>query len=138
MSKQVLVFLVEDDLDDQGLFHDALAEIDKNIQLVTAVNGVEAMRKFNHETYLVPDYIFMDLNMPLMNGLQCLREFKKIPSFENVPVIIYSTSCSERDIQEAHKAGAFYYFRKPYSFLELCSELKIVLQKAAEGNTGRN
>jgi CheY-like chemotaxis protein len=64
MSKPVLVFLVEDDLDDQGLFHDALAEIGGDIQLVTAVNGVEAMRKFNQETYLVPDYIFMDLNMP--------------------------------------------------------------------------
>jgi DNA-binding response OmpR family regulator len=73
-----------------------------------------------------------------MNGLQCLKEFKKIPSFEKVPVIIYSTSSSERDIQEAHKAGAFHYFSKPHSFPELCSELKIVLQKADEANSGRN
>lgn len=132
MSKQVLIFLVEDDIDDQDLFHDALAEIDKDFHLITAVNGVEAMRKFNQDTYLVPDYIFMDLNMPMMNGLQCLKEFKKIPSFEKVPVIIYSTSSSERDKQEAHKAGAFYYFNKPYSFTELCAELKVVLHNAGK------
>ena len=126
MKKTGLVFLVDDDIDDQGLFLDALSEIDKDIQLVTAVNGVEALQKLSNEL-LVPDYIFMDLNMPLMNGIQCLKELKKVATLAKIPVVIYSTSSFSKDLEEAKKAGAFDYIIKPFSFPELCDRIRKVL-----------
>ena len=124
----ILIFLVEDDIDDQGLFQDALSEIDRSIQLVTAPNGVEALRKINKNMLSIPDYIFMDLNMPLMDGIQCLKEFKKLPSLADIPIVIYSTSTYEKDSEDAKKAGAFEYIVKPFSFPELCKEIKKILR----------
>lgn len=122
-----LILLVEDDIDDQGLFKDALWEIDKNIQLVIASNGVEALQKIRTNSAMIPDYIFMDLNMPMMNGIQCLTEFKKIPFLKNIPIVIYSTSSYPKDAEEAKTAGAFQYMIKPFSFPEFCSSLKKIL-----------
>jgi CheY-like chemotaxis protein len=127
MKKTGLVFLVDDDIDDQGLFLDALSEIDKNIQLVTAANGVEAVQKLASDIQLHPDYIFMDLNMPLMTGIQCLKELKKIPALAKIPVVIYSTSSYSKDLEEAKIAGAFDYIIKPFSFPELCEKIRKVL-----------
>jgi len=126
-KKPSLVFLVDDDLDDQMLFRDAIVEIDPAIEVLTAVNGVQALKKLTIEMVTKPDYIFIDLNMPLMNGLQCLKEIKQLPGFLHVPVVIYSTSSYEKDIQQTADHGAFHYIVKPFSFRELCEKIQTVL-----------
>jgi CheY-like chemotaxis protein len=123
-----LVFLVDDDLDDQMLFRDAIVEINPAIEVGTAVNGVQALQILTQEPKPKPDYIFIDLNMPLMNGIQCLKEIKAIPDLQNIPVIIYSTSSYEKDMQQTAENGAFYYIVKPFSFQELCERIKTVLE----------
>ena len=125
--KKLLIFVVDDDMDDLMLFQDAINEIDPSIKIETAGNGVEAIKKLNGGLSASPDYIFVDLNMPLMNGIQCLQEIKKIPSHSHIPVIIYSTSSYERDIMQTISNGAFHYIVKPFSFQELCDKLKKVL-----------
>lgn len=125
--KTSLIFVVDDDQDDLMLFQDAINEIDPSIRIETAGNGVDALKKLGSEPSLDPDYIFIDLNMPLMNGIQCLQEIKKMPSRAHIPVIIYSTSSYERDIMQTINNGAFHYVVKPFSFQELCEKLKRVL-----------
>lgn len=127
MKHSPLLFLVDDDLDDLMLFRDAIKEIDPLIQIDTAGNGVDALKKLNAGLLREPDYIFIDLNMPLMNGIQCLQEIKKIPALSHIPVIIYSTSSYERDILQTINYGAFHYIVKPFSFHELCEKLSKVL-----------
>jgi len=131
MEKSLLLLLVDDDVDDQMLFQDAIREIDASIKVETAMNGVDALKVLSVNE-IAPDYIFVDLNMPLMNGIQCLQEIKKLPDYAHVPVIIYSTSSYERDILQTINNGAFYYIVKPFSFQELCDKLRKVLTMTTE------
>jgi CheY-like chemotaxis protein len=127
MKKRLLLFLVDDDPDDLMLFKDAINQIDPSIEIETAVNGVEALQKLSNQLIREPDYIFIDLNMPLITGSQCLREIKKMPLVCHIPVIMYSTSSYEKDILQTIQDGAFYYIVKPFSFHELCDKLNKVL-----------
>jgi len=128
MKKPLLLFLIDDDLDDLMLFKDAINEIDASIRVETATNGVEGLKKLSGgELIGEPDYIFIDLNMPLMNGIQCLQEIKKMPAHSHIPIIIYSTSSYEKDILQTIKNGAFQYIVKPFSFQELRERVSKVL-----------
>ncbi|MBV9986927.1 MAG: response regulator [Chitinophagaceae bacterium] len=118
-----LILLVDDDLDDQGLFLDALQEIDADARLIAAINGIDAIDKLKRMEKL-PDLIFLDLNMPLMNGMQFLQELKRSAIWKDIPVIMYSTSSYKKDIDTALKAGAMDYIVKPFSFGELCESLR--------------
>ncbi|CAN5234628.1 hypothetical protein BH23BAC2_BH23BAC2_27750 [soil metagenome] len=60
-----------------------------------------------------PDLILMDLNMPVMNGFECLKEIRSNPVFLDIPVIIFSTSNYEKDIAHAEELGALGYLHKP-------------------------
>ncbi len=124
MKKTSLIFLVDDDPDDLMLFKDAINEIDNSIRIITAANGVDALAKLKEGISPEPDYIFIDLNMPLMNGIQCLQEIKKLPAISGIPVIIYSTSSYEKDMLQTISNGAFQYMVKPFSFQELCDKLR--------------
>src|SRR6266487_683666 len=102
-SKAALFLLADDDADDQQLFKEALNEIDKSIRCLTASSGEEALNKLKTDLKQLPDYIFLDLNMPRMNGLECLVEIKKTNTLKHIPVIIYSTSSAEKDVEETRK-----------------------------------
>lgn len=84
-------YLIDDDSDDRDFFEIALEELDEKICLKTANNGIEAL-EFLKEANYTPDVIFMDINMPRMDGWECLAEIKKIEKLQSVPVIIYTTS----------------------------------------------
>lgn len=129
------IFLVDDDMDDRGIFMDALQEIDSSIELEMAVNGIDALERIQAAHAVLPDYIFMDLNMPLMNGVQCLRELKQTPAVAHIPVVMYSTSSHGKDRDEAARAGASDYIVKPFSFIELCSLIRTVLDGKSNGST---
>jgi CheY-like chemotaxis protein len=117
------VFLVEDDMDDQLFFKMALTEIDPMAECVTAQHGADGLQKLmNMEEY--PDLIFMDLNMPVMNGFECLKEISSSPELMDIPIIIFSTSHEEKDIVHAEKLGASGYLYKPNDNEDLISTLK--------------
>ncbi len=100
------ILLVEDDLDDQGFFVDAISTIE-NVELQhISNNGLEALYSLLHSPTL-PDLIFMDINMPKMNGLECLAEIIKNPYLKNIPVIMLSTSGEQGAITGALGACAF-------------------------------
>lgn len=122
------LLLVDDDTDDQELFKLALAELNHPVKCLTACNGQEALENLCAHAYR-PDLIFLDLNMPLMNGIVFLERIKDIEHLKDIPVIIYSTSDEPREISTARSMGAIDYITKPARFDELCRLLQLVLAK---------
>jgi CheY-like chemotaxis protein len=104
--------LVDDDDDDKEIFCLALQKVDPSIKCVTASDGREALSILDEEPF-VPEYIFLDLNMPLMDGKECLKEIKKRNHLKHIPVIIFSTSSAGKDIEDTKKLGAKSFITKP-------------------------
>jgi len=118
----MIVLNVDDDLEDREFFSEALREIDPSITCLLAESGMEALSLL-HEQVLPPDYIFLDINMPMMDGKQCLKALKSIPEFESIPVIMYSTSTDTREIRECYNLGAEDFLIKPHSYEKLVHDL---------------
>ena len=115
---QITLLIVDDDPDDLWLFCEAVYEINKASRCITACNGKEALQLLQN-AIIKPDFIFMDLNLPFMNGKECLTELKKNSEFSDIPVIIYSTSKLQKDIDEVYKLGAAHFLSKPNSFRDI-------------------
>ena len=128
MASAPLFFLADDDVDDQMLFLEALMEINSNIRCTIAKNGEEALLILQDRNGQIPDYIFLDLNMPRMSGLKCLLELKKINAISHVPVIIYSTSSQKEYIDESMKLGATHFFVKPSNFRGLMAFIQDLIK----------
>lgn len=109
---KITCLLVDDDDDDKEIFCLALAEVDPSIECHIASDGIEALEMLK-DTSFTPDFIFLDLNMPLMSGKECLVEIKKRRHLENTAVIIFSTSASQKDIEDTAALGASSFITKP-------------------------
>ena len=125
MEKKIFL-LADDDSDDTEMFCEALASIDSTNVCHCATNGREALKKLNELTEM-PHLIFLDINMPVMNGWQCLKTLKDDERFKQIPVLIISTSSHKRDIDIAADLGAKCYFTKPNDFNELTQVLKVIV-----------
>jgi CheY-like chemotaxis protein len=122
MKKTIL--LIDDDEDEFELFIEALRETDFSYDCIFTKDAEQALNLLH---YTVPDFIFLDYNMPRINGLQCLREIKKIESMQDVPVILYSTAISKELTENAITNGAALCIKKPYNLSMLAEILKSVL-----------
>ena len=122
MSHKILI--VEDDIDDQIFFIEAINSIDPYFECVTVGNGAEALDHLSN-TNTLPSIILLDLNMPLMNGYVFLEKIKAISDFKNIPVTIFSTSTSVKDQARTKKLGAKSFFTKS----ENTTDLKVALTK---------
>ena len=113
------LLLVDDDPDDQEFFKAALHAVRQEISFAAATNGQEA---FDQLTAAIcrPDLIFLDMNMPLMNGLDFLKKIKETAMLRHIPVIIYSTTDEPHEISVARSMGAADFITKPTKFDELC------------------
>lgn len=124
-DKLFTCYLIDDDSDDREIFAIAVSELGYPIQLFTAVDGKAGLEQLSGGTFL-PDMIFLDLNMPRMNGQQCLRMLKADPAYASIPVIIYSTSFQQRDREEMQLLGASGFVTKPSS-IETLTEILTAL-----------
>jgi CheY-like chemotaxis protein len=127
MAKEVvtpkILFLVDDDQDDQDIFQEAVKLIDKDIVCYTACDGKDALTKLRDALFL-PDVVFLDLNMPVMNGKECLKALKQDKHLRHIPVIVYSTSAAEKEKSNCLSLGASHYISKPSQFNLLVSKLQ--------------
>jgi len=121
------ILLVDDDHDDQLLFKEALSEADNSIVYHAAFNGIDALEKLNSGEIKIPDLIFLDVNMPKMNGIDCLKELKKADNLKKIPVLMYSTSSFSEYKKECFENGALSYIVKPDDYGQLCGKLKHIL-----------
>ncbi len=124
-SDKTFILLADDDADDCLLFVNALDEINLNTSVETAQDGEQLMHYLNNAP-LLPDIIFMDMNMPRKNGAACLTEIKANEKLKSIPIVIISTSLEPSLIEFLYTNGAHYFIRKPNSF----SKLKFLLQNS--------
>jgi CheY-like chemotaxis protein len=120
------IMLVDDDADDRDLFAEAIAFVNPTLEIVMKRNGEEMIQHLQVADRL-PDLIFLDLNMPRLNGKEALHAIQKDQRWKNIPVIIYTTSLNPLDIDETYNAGARHFMRKPNSFEALKELLNSIL-----------
>jgi CheY-like chemotaxis protein len=109
------ILLADDDIDDSYLFCEAISEISNVIEFSYVSDG-EKLLHFLH-TQRHPDLIFLDLNMPGKNGKECLYEIRGNEKFDRIPIVIYSTSSGQRDVQACFDGGANYYLGPTFPLL---------------------
>jgi CheY-like chemotaxis protein len=119
------ILMVDDDEDDQMLFKEALKQVDNSVRCDTAVNGADALQKLKSEP--PPYMIFLDLNMPIMNGFECLKALKKEQFYQDIPVIIFTTANDTATIEKSRKLGATAFFHKPIDFDLLLAKLRQIV-----------
>ncbi|HTL08472.1 MAG TPA: response regulator [Chitinophagaceae bacterium] len=119
--------MADDDSDDRFLFSAALKLVDPSIHCLMVGNGKEVLTMLQNDFFSLPDCIILDLNMPMMNGLECLQAIKKEPAYQAVPVILYSTTLEKETEQQMKQAGAYACFVKPSGTAELAAALRKLL-----------
>jgi CheY-like chemotaxis protein len=120
IPKQFLsVLLADDDMDDRMLFADAISDLKLNVDLQMVNDGAELMNYLLTSAMIIPEILFLDLNMPRKNGFECLDEIKNSPLLKDIFIIIYSTTESQKEIDDVFRQKANLFIKKPNSFTEL-------------------
>ena len=126
MILKASILIAEDDADDRFLLKTAFAENGYTEKIAFVENGVEVMNYLNDAGKTeYPSFILLDLNMPKKNGREVLKEIKEHPDLKKIPVIIFTTTKNEMEINRCYELGANSYIVKPSSFDLL---LKIIHQ----------
>jgi CheY-like chemotaxis protein len=118
------IILADDDRDDSELFHDVLLQVDSKIKLQVVNDGIELISLLKH---IYPDILFLDLEMPRKNGLECLIEIRKDPVLKPLPVVVFSSTTRPANIQTAYEMGAHLFLIKSPSFAEYTASIKAIL-----------
>jgi len=119
----MLILLVDDDPEEFELFCEALKTMGSDIKCLHAHDGAEALRMLTERRPL-PNYIFLDINMPVMNGWECLTQIKSDPRLASIPVLVYSTTSNAREIESYRQLGAAEFIAKPASFTQLVNVIR--------------
>lgn len=121
------ILLADDDEDDRTFFNDAIKELKMNNKLTIFKDGEELMDYMSDPDSPIPHILFLDLNMPCKTGHDCLKEIRANPRFKDLSIAIYSTSSSEKDIEDTFIGGANVYIKKPSDFNKLKKVIKNVV-----------
>jgi CheY-like chemotaxis protein len=120
------VLLADDDEDDRTLFTEAVHTVASHIKVTLVENEPNLLIFLNSE--IIPEVIFLDVNMPQKSGLDCLRAIKSNINYINTAVVMYSTSNHLKDIDEAYAEGADFYMIKPSNYSTLIEILKSLFE----------
>ncbi len=116
----IQILLVEDNRDHIFFIKTAFEKISLNVEINYVLNGIEAIdylyQKGKYSDKILPNFIFLDLNLPMKKGIDVLKEIKSSDKLKMIPVIILSTSQSEKDILDSYKLNANSYITKPSTF----------------------
>lgn len=130
MTNPIIFFLIDDDEEDTMIFRDMVEECDIPVRLLNAESAREALEMLRQMESSMPDVIFLDLNMPGMDGKECLRELKQDTRLASIPVIMYTTSSHSRDVEETTQAGAVGFITKPSDVRELKRIIETIAMNA--------
>lgn len=140
-SNKLNILLADDDADDREFFKQALDELSIPTNLTTVNDGDELMKYLtaNESDTTNTDVIFLDINMPRKNGIECLSELKQNEKLKHIPVVMFSTSNAWETINMLFKSGAHVYIHKPSDFSQLKQVIHHALPIAAENkfSTGK-
>lgn len=129
-NNYINIALADDDEDDRLFFTEAFEELKIKSKVSTFKDGAELMDYLVQPNNKLPDLLFLDLNMPKKSGLECLEEIKANNRLNTMVIAIYSTSASEKDVENTFVQGANIYIKKPNDF----EKLKKVLSEVVTTN----
>lgn len=109
---------------DQAVFIQALGDVAPNTVCITAENAYEALTVLV-EGNIMPGYIFVELNMPGMSGIEFLKTIKGIPALRDIQVIVHSTSPQPNKVIELKELGALAIYFRPYEYAGICNMLSL-------------
>jgi CheY-like chemotaxis protein len=121
--KKFKILVIDDDEDDRFLIKEAFQTISEDFILEFLPDGIDIVENIKSQT-ICPDLILLDLNMPKISGLEVLRNIRNSDEYCCKPVVIFSTSSRQDDINQAYKIGANSYLIKPSSHQELTKVIK--------------
>ena len=127
LSPLMNILIIDDDLEDCDLFREALSEVDPDCTCTQAHDGQEGLKILLQETTALPDFVFLDINMPVMNGMECLVQIKNHSRLKNIPVIMYSTTSNTREIKSFYNLGAHDFLIKPHDYRKLVEALQSII-----------
>jgi CheY-like chemotaxis protein len=136
----MLVLYAEDDPEDVEVFGEALKEINPSIVFQSVKDGSEVI-PFLENSVLLPNYIFLDVNMPVVSGRDCIIQLKNNSKYKTIPVVIYTTSNREEDRKDLINLGAAQYIIKPNTYTEIYTCLKSAMKTepmVLRNSNGRN
>src|SRR5689334_15731277 len=118
------ILCVDDDPEDVEIFCAAIKTVGDNYRCVFASNGCEALQLLES---ISPDFIFLDVNMPVMGGKETLQRIRSNRQLKTVPVCIHTTTVSSFEAGIFRTLGATYCLKKATTFNELCDSLRSIL-----------
>jgi CheY-like chemotaxis protein len=122
------IILADDDFDDRLLFQTAVADSGFEVSLTVAKDGEELMQTLRNTPEL-PKIIFLDLNMPVKNGFECLAEIRAQDKLKDKVVVMWSTSNNPEDIKKCYAMGASMFITKPSNFSKMEKLIQSVLSR---------
>ena len=132
------ILLADDDTDDCSFFKLAIEELLPSTKLTIVNDGDQLMDCLSKGNEHLPDVLFLDINMPRKNGLECLSEIKQNSKLKTIPVVMFSTSNSWDTINMLFNCGANVYIHKPSEFAQLKQVISHALPIAAEKSTSKS
>ena len=120
MKTSYTILYADDDKEDLSIISGAFEKHTDHLRISHAYNGVEALKFLDHMNHssILPCLIILDINMPIMDGIETLREIKKVEDYKHIPVVMFSTSTNPADKRMAESLGAD-YISKPARFIEM-------------------
>ena len=130
MKSSYTILYADDDKDDLSIISEAFEKHTDHLRITHAYNGAEALQYLSHMRHssILPCLIILDINMPLMGGLEALQEIKKVEEYRNLPVVMFSTSSNPEDRKLAQSLGAD-YITKPARYREWENLVELFVEK---------
>jgi CheY-like chemotaxis protein len=123
MQKKWECLIIDDDPDDQEIFLMCVGKVNSEVNCLTMDNGVDAISMLMANKTYIPDYIFIDVNMPKMNGIDCLRAIKNMQWLKGAKIFMYSTTSEGSVLTQSKELGATDFIIKPSKTAELREKL---------------
>lgn len=123
------ILIVDDDADDRAMIKEAFEKVEGSFNLKFLEDGEQLMDTLKQglaEGSLAPSVILLDLNMPRKDGREALREIKESKELRSIPVIIFTTSKSEKDISDSYELGCNCYITKPPTYKGLVEVIRSI------------
>ena len=126
----MIILLADDDPDDWEIFQEGLVQIVPSHILHWVKHGDRVLQGVKE---IMPDILFLDLNLPGSDGIECLRMIKKEPTLQNLKIVIYTTSNAPDHVKECHALGASRYLLKPVNYSGIFKGLELIFNLHKEG-----
>jgi CheY-like chemotaxis protein len=134
MSQKPFILIADDDQEDRYLLHTAFEEIGRSNDIYLVENGLQVFSYL--DTFIeqsgMPSLIVLDLNMPILNGMETLSRLKSHNVYKNIPVIIFTTSVHEVEKARCLEIGAVDFIKKPARFQQTISTARFLHDSASE------